>query len=169
MRSPEKLKATHDSTIQNAEDWLQAVFSALGASYAEGFSGLGLILYYPPLALPVLPLSRSESTLPVPTGNLQEGVQLLRALCQFDSPFHDGFHLVNASNLNITHVSQFFSPPMPDIFPDLATDRPIGARFMSAWLGSLLPAVCMTAILSRGEGGLVFTRGTVRTLFAPGK
>jgi hypothetical protein len=49
------------------------------------------------------------------------------------------------------------------------TDHPIGARFMSAWLGSNIPAVCMTATLSRSEGGLVFARGVVRTLFAPGK
>lgn len=160
---------THDSTIRNVEDWLQSIFSALGTNYADGFSGLGLILYYSPLALPVLPLARNAPALPMPTRNLKESIRLLRALCQFDSAFHDGFHLVDAGSLNITHVSQFFSPPIPDIVPDLPTDHPIGARFMSARLGSLLPAVCMTAILSRGEGGLVFTQGAVRTLFAPDK
>lgn len=161
--------AAHETTIREAEDWLQSVFSALGASYAERFSGLGLILYYPRLPLPVLPLARSAPALPLPTRNLQESIQLLHVLCQFDSAFHDGFHLVDAESLSITHVSQFFSPPIPDIVPELMTDHPIGARFMSAWLGSNLPAVCMTATLSRSEGGLVFARGVVRTLFAPGK
>ncbi|MEO8736582.1 MAG: hypothetical protein ABI380_08585 [Edaphobacter sp.] len=157
------------TTIHEAEDWLQSVFSALGASYVERFSGLGLILYYPRLPLPVLPLVQSASALPLPTRNLQESIQLLHVLCQFDSAFHDGFHLVDAESLSITHVSQFFSPPIPDIVPELRTDHPIGARFMSAWLGSNLPAVCMTATLSKSEGGLVFSRGVVRTLFAPGK
>ena len=159
----------HETRNRVAEDWLQCVFSALGASFAERFSGLGLILYYPRLPLPVLPLARSAPALPLPTRNLQESIQLLHVLCQFDSAFHDGFHLVDAESLSITHVSQFFSPPIPDIVPELMTDHPIGARFMSAWLGSYLPAVCMTATLSRSEGGLVFARGVVRTLFPPGK
>ena len=161
--------AAHETTIREAEDWLQSIFSALGTDYAERFSGLGLILYYPRLALPVLPLARSAPALPLPTRNLQESIRLLKELCRFDSAFHDGFHLVDAESLTITHVSQFFSPPIPDIVPELMTDHPIGARFMSAWLGSNIPAVCMTATLSRSEGGLVFERGVVRTLFAPGK
>jgi len=45
-----------ESTIRKAEDWLQSVFYALGTNYAERFSGLGLILYYPRHVLPVLPL-----------------------------------------------------------------------------------------------------------------
>lgn len=161
--------AACESTIRKAEDWLQSVFSALGTNYAERFSGLGLILYYPRHALPVLPLVRGAPDFPLPTRSLQESIRLLYALCQSDSEFHDGFYLVDAESLNITHVSQFFSPPIPDVVPDLAPDHPIGARFMSAWLGSYLPSICMTATLSRGEGGLIFQRGIVRTLFAPGK
>lgn len=159
----------HEATIREAESWLQNVFSALGSDYAEQFSGLGLILYYPRLALPVVPLARSAPALPLPTRNFEESIRLLQALCRFDSAFHDGFHLVDAESLNITHISQFFSPPIPDTVPELMTDHPIGARFMSAWLGSNIPTVCMTATLSRSEGGLVFARGIVRQLFASGK
>ena len=159
--------AAHESTIRAAEDWLQSVFYALGTNYTERFSGLGLILYYPPLALPVLPLVHRVLDVQLPTRNLQESIRLLHTLCQFDSVFHDGFHLVDSETLSITHVSHFFSPPIPDNVPSLVPDHPIGARFMSAWLGSLLSAACMTATLNRAEGGLMFMQGTVRTLFPP--
>lgn len=157
--------SSHDVIIRNAEEWLKGVFCALASPYAEHFSGLGLILYHSTHALPVLPLTHSESELPLPTTGFEDSVRLLQTLCQFDSPFHDGYHLVEAVSLSITHVSQFFSPPIPEIVPQSPTNHAVGARFMSAWLGSYLPNVCMTATLSKSEGGLVFERGTVRTLF----
>lgn len=151
--------------MHNAEDWLGKIFSALG-NCDEDFSGLGLILYHSPLSLPVLPLTRTESRLQLPTRNLQQSIKLLREVCQLKSAFHDGFHLVNASSLGITHVSQFFAPPIPEIVPKLISANPIGARFMSAWLGSLLPSVCVTAILSKVEGGIVFSQGEMRSIFS---
>jgi hypothetical protein len=157
--------SSHDAIIRNAEEWLKGVFCALGTPCTKSFSGLGLILYHSTHALPVLPLTHSESELPLPTMGLEDSVRLLHTLCQFDSPFHDGFHLVEAESLSITHVSQFFSPPIPEIVPQSPTNHAVGARFMSAWLGSYLPAVCMAATLSRVEGGLVFERGVIRTLF----
>lgn len=156
--------SSNTTRIRNAEEWLKAVFSALSTPYSETFSGLGLILYHSKDALPVLPLTHAEPEFALPTGRIQDSVQLLRALCQSDSRFHDGFHLVEAESLSITHVSQFFSPPIPEIVPRSPTNAAIGARFMSAWLGSYLPAVFMTAILSRGEEGLVFEKGVVRSI-----
>jgi hypothetical protein len=160
---------TQGPIVYKAEDWLRNVFSVLGNSYGGNFSGLGLILYQPPLALPVVPLTQNEQELPVPARGVLESIQLLQSLCHVDSAFHDGFHLVDAQTLSVTNVSQFFSPPIPDVLPNVSIKCPIGARFMAAWLGSLLPNVCLTAILSQVEGGLLFNRGQVRIIFPTGK
>ncbi len=154
-----------DQRLSLSEDWLRRVFVALSASRANDFSGVGLILYYPPAAvLPVLPLAGDNAPVPLPTANLNGSIELLLSTSRFSSLFHDGFHLVDATTLNITHVSQYFAPPIPELLPPIIVGHPIGARFMSAWLGSLLPTVQMTAILSNFNSGLFFRRGTAQPL-----
>jgi hypothetical protein len=157
----------NDSHFSKSVDWLRHIFSSLRTTEKERFAGLGLILYYPPAKLPVLPLVQPPYHFSLPTSSLTESVELLQMLCQADSPFHDGFHLADACSLRITHVSQYFAPQISNTAPDLKTTRPIGARFLSAWLGSLLPGIQLTAILSKGEGGIVFRRGTVQQILSP--
>lgn len=144
--------------------WLKAVFSELMSKPHPAFSGLGLILYHPPLALPVLSLASDEHPLKLPTRTRSESIDLLKTITSGDSEFHDGFHLVDADTLFITHVSQFFAPPIPEGITKPVCNHPIGARFVAAWLGSLLPGVSITATLSKREGGLIFDHGCLRSI-----
>jgi hypothetical protein len=115
----------------------------------------------------VLPLVWNGNALPLPTEDVEGSIALLRQLCRPDSPFHDGFHLVDAQSLKLTHASQFFAPPIPDVRPEGMSNRAVGARFMAAWIGSLLPTVAMTAILSQCEGGVMFERGVAHPVLVP--
>jgi hypothetical protein len=139
------------------------VFGYVGAGLPTGFSGLGLVLYAPPLDLPVTPLVPLNQIPRLPTGDPIESAELLRRLSDSTAPMHDGFHLVDAKSLTITRVCHFFAPPIPAEIPQAMPNHPVGARFMAALLGSLLPSVVMTAVLSR-EGAVIFERGVARQL-----
>lgn len=146
------------------EEWLTAVLSRVVANLPPRFAGLGLVLYVPPLRLPVTPLVPPGQVPSLPQGDLSLGADLLRRLSDSASALHDGFHLVDAQSLEITHVCHFFAPPIPADLSKMLPDRPVGARFMAALLGSLLPSVVMTAVLSDSEGAMTIERGAVRRL-----
>lgn len=58
----------------------------------------------------------------------------------------------------LTHVAQYFSPPIVrDVYFDRC--RPIGGRFVAGLLGSTLPGVPMTGIVSEGLGLSIFENG----------
>lgn len=144
-------------------NWLVEIFSALNAS-ADNFAGLGLIFYEPPLALPILSLAPQDRELDLPASSIAASIALLSKVSRAGSPFHDGFHMVNANNLQVTQVSQFFAPPIPSAAPRIDVDHPIGARFMAAYLGSMMPTVALIATLSKREGGLIFMNGTIQPI-----
>jgi hypothetical protein len=150
--------------IHQIENWLQIIFSDLSRKKPADFTGLGLIFYASPLALPAVPLAADVSSLRLPACGPVQSARLLRKISRARSPFHDGFHLVDAHTLCITHVSQFVSPPLPDQTHTIAHRQSIGARFMAAYLGSLLPTVAAAATLSKDSGGNIFINGTVHNL-----
>jgi hypothetical protein len=146
---------------ETAQEWLETVLGLVQADLPTRFSGLGVIFYIPPLDLPVAPLVPTKQLPRLSTGNPEETATLLRALSDSATPTHDGFHLVDATSFAITHVCQFFAPPIPRTIPKSMPQHPVGARFMAALLGSLLPSVVMTAVFGR-EGAITFERGTPR-------
>jgi len=146
-----------------ATEWITDVLISLAGKKLERFAGIGLLVYTSQ-NLPVTPLVPNVSALQLPTRTRGEALALLSTISRYDSCFHDGFHLVDGSTLRVTHVSQFFSPPIPPDLSDLGLTRGVGARYMAAYLGSLMTGVELTAILSGDEGGLVFDRGEVRSV-----
>lgn len=149
------------------ENWVARIFSDLSKEKSPDFSGLGLLFYRPGFLPPTASLAPDVSSLDLPTKNFRQSAELLHQICRPVSPFHDGFHLVNADSLAITHVCQFLSPPVPDQSHPIANSQPIGARFMAAYLCSMLPSVAAAATLSKHTGGTLFIRGTTRKISPP--
>jgi hypothetical protein len=148
----------------NPEEWLTTVLRHVAANLPSRFAGLGLILYTPPLDLPVTPLVPASQTPPLAGEGAEASADLLCRLSDSAHPLHDGFHLVDARALAITHLCHFFAPPIPARIPKSVPDHAVGARFMAALLGSMLPSVVMTAVLSDREGAITIERGVIRKL-----
>lgn len=115
------------------------------------FCGVGLVVYSEFRTLPVLSLyPRIKIT----------GIDLIEQIInasRFTSDCHDGFHFIS-NDWKLTHRNQYFAPPIP---ADLRlTDKGnFGARYVSALLGSLLPNVICTGIVSERDGVVVFEDG----------
>lgn len=155
---------TTSQQVHSPIEWLTIVLGQVAGHKSPRFAGLGLILYTPPMDLPVTPLVPTDFAVKLPGKELSDAVELLRGLSDAQSPMHDGFHLIDASTMTITHVCHFFAPPIPDKLPNSIPNYAIGARFMAALLGSLLPSVVMTAILGEREGAIAIERGVIRPL-----
>jgi hypothetical protein len=127
---------------------------------SPSFSGLGLILYAPPMRLPVVSLGDQSLFQPqLPVREIETIAEVLARISTLESPWHDGFHLIDARAAEMTHVSQFFSPPLDRAQSLRVSAMPIGARQMSAMLGSMLPIVECTALLTKRGDSLVFRAG----------
>jgi hypothetical protein len=63
------------------------------------------------------------------------------------SPYHDGFHFIDIEHWQISHLSQYISPPIPQ-----GADKQLhgtGARLMSAMLASLLHGIVCVGLVSK--------------------
>ncbi len=120
----------------------------------DQFCGIGVILYSEFSHLPVLPLCPDEIN--IKTNTLAD--QLVNASLA-SNPCHDGFHLIS-SEWNLTHVNQYFAPPIPDLTSNkILGNESRGARYISARIGSLLPSINCTGVLSDRDGLVVFRNG----------
>jgi hypothetical protein len=118
------------------------------------FTGIGLVFYRAPMRLPCRSLGDQalfEEPLPVAGGEARMA-QVLAGISRRGSPWHDGFHLIDADSFQLTHVCQFASPPLALLPVPAAGQAPVGARWQSAVALSRLPGVRLTALISsRGE------------------
>lgn len=129
---------------------MHQIFQDAWSAAPTDFSGLGLVLYRPGHALPHASLREA-----VPA-ELEEAIganriaRVLSRLASVRSPWHDGFHFVDASDVRLTHVAQYISPPIP---PRIGLCSFMGgARHMSAVLASRIDGVAMVGVLtSKGE------------------
>ena len=139
------------------------IFDLLGQvrSHAtHAFSGLGLIFYSSLVDLPVVALG-DQTLFPqtLPVSDRQTLVSLLAEISTFISPWHDGFHLIDANSFALTHISQFLSPPVECLHQSNSRGLPVGARHMAAMAGSRIASVSYTALLSNKCVPAVFQRG----------
>lgn len=71
------------------------------------FSGVGIVLYVPPLKLPTISL-RSIDKLVVRLPLVSDDIaRFLASISGKSSPWHDGFHLVDSRTFSLTHIAQF--------------------------------------------------------------
>jgi hypothetical protein len=148
------------------QDWTIEVLTQLRARAQSDYAGVGLVVYEPPLRLPVINLRQAPHPSPLPTESVSAAVGLLTTISSKASQYHDGFHLVDGHRCAITHVSQFFAPPVSIEIPRDPWPRVGGARFMAAYLGSFLPHVFLCAVSTRDEGAYTFVRGEATRLWS---
>lgn len=141
----------------------EEIFDLLGEvrSHAtHAFSGLGLIFYSSLADLPIVALG-DQSLFPrtLPVADRQVLASLLAEISTFCSPWHDGFHLIDANSFALTHVSQFLSPPVDFLGQSSSQGLPVGARHMAAMAGSRIASVSYTALLSNKGVPAMFQHG----------
>lgn len=150
------------TSVEEAREWIIQVLLGVVRGAPLRFAGLGLLLYRSPVELALAPLAPSSHSSALPTRSMDEAIDLLRRLADLNNPLHDGFHLVDAGRLVITHVCQFVSPPIPSKLPIALPDFPIGARHMTAILASYVPSVVLTAVLTDRNQATLIERGSIQ-------
>src|SRR5690606_2947594 len=139
------------------------IFDLLGQvqSHAtHAFSGLGLTFYSSLADLPIVALG-DQALFPqtLPVADRRTMASLLAEISTLTSPWHDGFHLIDASSFALTHISQFLSPPVEFLRQSNSQGLPLGARHMAAMAGSRIASVSYTALLSNKGAPAVFQQG----------
>lgn len=123
----------------------------------QNFSGVGLVFYDRLLHLPHLQLSNSYVHADPDKLSEDDLAIALSCISVTSNPLHDGFHFINARRWQITHLSQFISPPIP---PDAAHRfHGTGARLMAALLTSILPGIECVGLVSQGGSIQLFRHG----------
>lgn len=148
--------------MEREEEWVTRLFRLLSGDVPSSFEGVGLVVYHPPMVLPVTPLVPIARMPANKAIDVEGSAGFLRSLAASPENLHDGFHLIDAQRLVITHICQYVAPPIPPMMPSQALPYPVGARYMTALLASLLPTVVLTATLNAREGAVLFVNGQLR-------
>jgi hypothetical protein len=149
----------HDSKMSTPHE-MTVLLENVRRRKGPGFVGLGVIVYRQFAGLPVLALGSQANSHPrLPARGVDTIADVLTEIADRSSPWHDGFHLMESDTFTLTHVSQFFSPPLPldGIFAGVAEH--MGARQMAALLGSSMPNVECIVLLNQGGQVHVFKGG----------
>lgn len=146
--------------MKNDIDFLFKILRFIEKNKTETFSGIGAILYEEPLRLPVAALGDQSLFLPeLPVFTYEKISQVLLSISDIRSPWHDGFHLINARTDALTHLSQFLAPPIELLDYSVSNRLPVGARRLAAMGVSHLESVVCSALLSSQGGIEIFVRG----------
>lgn len=128
---------------------LASLLRAARVGAGANFTGLGVVFYKDLVRLPHLSLEAPAWIAVVPVGDAAVTMELSR-LSTVHSPWHDGFHFVRVSDMCLTHVAQFVSPPLNPVGSFVPSER--GARHMAAALVSMLEGiVCVGVVPAHGE------------------
>ena len=128
---------------------LASVLRAARAGAGAHFTGLGVVFYEDLIRLPHLSLEAPAWIAVVPVGDAAVTTEL-SLISTVHSPWHDGFHFVRASDMRLTHVAQFVSPPLDPVGSFIPPER--GARHMAAALASMVEGiVCVGVVPVNGE------------------
>ena len=134
------------------EEKLRKTLNEVMKLSGKNFSGVGVIIYENINDIPIFPLRETS-----PDINENEITESIIKLSSTSCQYHDGFHLIS-KEWQITHISQYFSPPiLEDVEIDMS--KLFGGRYIAALFGSSLPNVLYTGIASRGFGQAMFQSG----------
>lgn len=124
------------------------------------FSGVGVVFYKCLRLLPHISLGSPKLACPqLPISGTERIASALVLISDASSPWHDGFHLVDAETWSLTHVSQFLSPVLPKSDSAIGDNRPNGARHMTAYLVSKLPEIACVGLLTHAGELCIFECG----------
>lgn len=150
----------NDATSQD-RDFPIRLLEQLKRLRSESFSGVGLVFYSHLKELPSTPLGHRTAMKPdLPTSGFEAIACMLAKVSDHESPWHDGFHMIDMKSRSLTHLSQFLAPPLEDLAQP-PEDRPNGARQMTALLTSLIPGITYVGVLSTGDEIVVYENGKI--------
>jgi hypothetical protein len=115
------------------------------------FSGTGIIFYEDLVNLPHLQLSVVEDDSKITPIDSSDIATKLGSISTIHGPYHDGFHFIDIDDWQISHLSQYISPPIPQNAEKQFHGT--GARLMSAMLASILPGIICVGLVSQ-EGSI---------------
>jgi DNA integrity scanning protein DisA with diadenylate cyclase activity len=143
------------------EEIAQQIRLLLRQGVPADFAGFGVVIYRGCLDdLPVSPLL-DDSEIEPPINDDAEIANLLLSISRYSDTRHDGFHFIHECR-GLTHLCQFFSPPIPTSYKP--KQYGVGARHRSSELGSLMNDVTAVIVVERDGDISVFISGTSRVL-----
>ncbi|QXH48129.1 diadenylate cyclase [Pseudomonas xanthosomatis] len=133
----------------------------ISATKKKQFSGVGIVFYNDLQLLPMTALGSTATPKPhLPISQIDTIARTLTILSDLQSPWHDGFHLINSDSQALTHISQFLAPPL-DHLPDNKYSRPSGARLMTAMLSSMVTGIDCIGVLNTSGEITIYQNGRV--------
>ncbi|HZW14456.1 MAG TPA: hypothetical protein VFF81_14850 [Noviherbaspirillum sp.] len=147
--------ATMTSPVQ---EFAITLLQRIAHQLPSDFSGLGVVFYDHLEALPFIALevlSRDQIRLPV--NGMGAIASTLASVSSSSSGWHDGFHFVDISKQQLTHLAQFLSPPLPK--PNVPTPKASGARHMTAMLATRINGIAGIGILTNNNELAFFDHG----------
>jgi hypothetical protein len=142
----------------SAQEFATTLLQCIALQLPSDFAGLGVVFYEHLEALPFIPLEvlpREQIRLPV--NGLESIASTLASASSLNSGWHDGFHFVDISKQQLTHLAQFLSPPLPQ--PGEPLPRASGARHMTAMLATKVEGIVGIGLLTHGNELVFFDRG----------
>jgi hypothetical protein len=145
---------TQSSTI--IENFLELLVN-LSETEDKNFSGAGFVLYDNPQILKNYHcnLVNDNKSLPFLKLGTDELLLFLTKIANYRHPYHDGFHFINSDGV-LTHVAQFFSPPVNKLIPNIQGQ---GARTFCSQCGSKIAGVVLMGSVSSNRNIYLFENG----------
>lgn len=133
-------------------------------SRSAAFTGLGVVFYLAPVSIPSVALQGDAGASDFePVQGVERIAARLAAVADAQSPWHDGFHFVDAQDFKLTHLAQYVAPPIPAQDLPIGGDRPAGARHMTALLTSRIARVAATCVMSVSGEICIYATGHLIT------
>ena len=135
------------------------MLTELAATTSTQFSGAGFVLYNDLSSLSQYHcnlVNDGKLVTPLKIGSKSLTTFLLE-ISEFTHPYHDGFHFINSDGI-LTHVAQFFSPPVNKYLPNILGQ---GARTFCSQCGSNLDGVLMVGSVSTNRSIYLFEKGNL--------
>ena len=89
---------------------------------------------------------------------VQPEEEALLNYADLSSPYHDGFHLLSLDG-RLTHLAQYFAPPIVRDLPPHGEAHQHGGRYRAAQYGSCLREVAASGVLTHHYGPVLFVDG----------
>lgn len=141
-----------------AQEFAAAMLRQTALQLPADFTGLGVVFYESLNALPFIALEVSAGQqIRLPVNGLKNIASTLALASSATSGWHDGFHFIDVSKQQLTHLAQFLSPPLPQIGEP--TPKASGARHMTAMLSTRVEGIVGIGLLTNGHELAFFERG----------
>ncbi|MGI2030343.1 hypothetical protein [Endozoicomonas acroporae] len=150
--------AIAESNIKSITDRIGDLLQVVSLSLGDFFSGTGVVVVEDDYDIP------HQVMVDTPVQWFHDStLKTLKSICTVYSPYHDGFHLLDAE-LNPIAFCTFLAPKIVGDATFLgALKKNDGSRAYTALFSSAMPGVICTATASRGEQVRLFVNGAEKT------